>query len=98
MPAARCSAPTSPDGSRPAIRGATPAQGGTVHRIADSAHRADRARVTELCPNLGDVHVNGAHASRGGVTPDIADQLLSAEDSTRPAHQIAEQVELGCGQ
>ena len=67
-------------------------------RVADAADGADRARVAELGPQLGHVHVDGAGAGRGRVAPDLGEQLLAREHPPGPAHQVREQVELGRGQ
>ena len=42
--------------------------------------------------------VDGAPAGRRGIPPHVAEQLLAGEDDARPAQEVAQQVELRCGQ
>ena len=88
------SVPRPPVTSRPGV-----AHGRSLGGIPDAAHGADRAgrrRASRAAGRRGRRRCGSPAV--GGVAPHLAEQLLAAEDPSRPAHQVAEQVELGGGQ
>src|SRR5690348_7199117 len=62
--------------------------------VAGPAYRPDPLGVSELAPELRDVHVDGARAARIGHPPDEIEQTLAREDDAGVLEEAGEEVEL----
>src|SRR5437763_5146648 len=62
--------------------------------VAGATHRPDPVGVAELAPQLRDVHVDGAGASRVRHPPDEIEQPLAREDDAGMLEEAGQKVEL----
>src|SRR5579884_4473284 len=70
-----------------------------IEAVADRTDRGDRRSPLfpgELAPQVADVHVHDVGAWVILVAPDRAEDLLTVEHVAAVAHQVDEQLELGC--
>src|ERR1019366_7630388 len=65
-----------------------------AHPVADSAHRANEARVAELLAQVADVDVDDVVVAEPAWSPDALEQLPAAEHQPRLLGERLEQVEL----
>src|SRR5262249_6770862 len=62
--------------------------------VAHAPHGDDRRRVSELPPDLADVHVDGACVTRERVAPYALQELVAGEHDPAMIEQLPEEVEL----
>src|SRR5207302_697643 len=62
--------------------------------VADAPDRDDRRGLSELPPELADVHVHRAGVAGERVAPDALEELVPSQDEAAMVEQLPEKVEL----
>src|SRR5262245_11141065 len=65
-----------------------------AHPVPDPPDGPDRRGVSELPPELADVHVDGSGVARERVAPHALEQLVTREHEAAVVEELPQQVEL----